>query len=279
MLNTMELREVRRLGKKIEIETLRAIGDLGVGHIGGSLSIADVLSVLYGKVMKYDPKNPRWQGRDWLILSKGHAGPGLYAVLALKGFFPIEELLTLNRPGTRLPSHCDRNRTPGIDMTTGSLGQGSSLAAGVALSHKVDQLDNRVYLIMGDGEIQEGQVWEMALFAAQQKLDNLIAFIDFNGMQVDGHTCDICDLGDISDKFSEFGWNTQVVDGHDANAIYDAIENAKMIKGKPSLIVLKTIKGHGWRLVAGKPSSHNMPITREQMMAGISEMEADLANI
>lgn len=279
MLKLSELCEIRRLGKKIEIETLRAIGGLGVGHIGGSLSIADVLSVLYGKVMKYDPKNPRWPGRDWLVLSKGHAGPGLYSALALSGFFPMEELSTLNRPGTRLPSHCDRNRTPGIDMTTGSLGQGSSLAAGVALSHKVDKMDNSIFLIMGDGELQEGQVWEMALFAAQQKLNNLIAFIDANGMQVDGRLCDICDLGDISGKFEEFGWNTQTVDGHDAAAIYEAIEEAKKSSDRPSLIVLKTIKAHGWHLMAGNPSSHNMPITQEQMLTGINEMEADLAKI
>ena len=279
MLQTEDLKEIRRLGKRIEIETMRAIGNLGIGHIGGSLSIADVLSVLYGKAMKYDPANPRWSGRDWLILSKGHSGPALYAALALKGFFPMEELMTLNKPGTRLPSHCDRNRTPGIDMTTGSLGQGSSLAAGVALSHKVDKMDNWVYLIMGDGEIQEGQVWEMAMFAAQQKLDNLIAFIDSNGMQVDGRLCDICDMGDIAGKFREFGWHTQQTDGHDAAAIDTAIENAKSQTGKPSVIILNTIKGHGWKLMAGNPGCHNMSITKEQLATALTDMEAELALI
>ena len=277
MLSPSELRDIRRFGKQIEIETLRTIGSLGVGHIGGSLSIADVLSVLYGKVMKIDPQNPNWAGRDWLILSKGHSGPGLYATLALKGYFPQAELMTLNQPGTRLPSHCDRNRTPGIDMTTGSLGQGSSLAAGVAMSHKIDNLDNWIYLILGDGELQEGQVWEMAMFAAQQKLDNLIAFVDANGMQVDGRLCDICDLGDLAGKFESFGWHVQSVNGHDASAIYDAIEAAKQATGRPSVIVMATVKGHGWHLMAGNPGCHNMPITREQMLTGISEMEADMA--
>ncbi|MGI6297594.1 MAG: transketolase [Saccharofermentanales bacterium] len=279
MLENAELREIKRFGKQIQIETVRMIGNLGVGHIGGSLSIADVLSVLYGKVMKYNPADPRWEDRDWLVLSKGHSGPGLYAALALKGFFPMEELMTLNKPGTRLPSHCDRNLTPGIDMTTGSLGQGSSLAAGVALSHKIDKMDNWIYLILGDGELQEGQVWEMAMFAAQQELDNLIAFVDSNGMQVDGYLCDICDMGDIAGKFEEFGWHTQQVDGHNVAAMYEAIEKAKTQKGKPSLIVLNTIKGHGWSLMAGKPSSHNASISKEQMEAAISEMEADLAAI
>lgn len=175
-----KLKELKLFSKEIQMKTMETIGSLGVGHVGGSLSIADLLAVLYGKEMKYDSQNPKWEERDWLVVSKGHAGPAVYSALALKGFFPESELLTLNRPGTHLPSHCDRNLTTGIDMTTGSLGQGASTAAGVALGFKLDQKPNNVYLVLGDGESQEGQVWEMALFAAQQKLSNLIAFVDYN---------------------------------------------------------------------------------------------------
>ena len=174
MLERKEKQRLQLLSKRIQMYTMKTIGSLGVGHVGGSLSIADLLAVLYGKEMKYDSRNPKWEERDWLVCSKGHAGPALYSALALMGYFPESELETLNRPGTRLPSHCDRNLTTGIDMTTGSLGQGASTAAGIAYGMQLDGKTNMVYLILGDGEIQEGQVWEMALFAAHRKLSNLI---------------------------------------------------------------------------------------------------------
>ena len=266
--------ERKRFAKRIQIETVKMIASLGVGHLGGSLSLADLLSVLYGGQLNYDPKNPRWEGRDWLICSKGHAGPALYAALALKGFFPMEELETLNRPRTNLPSHCDRNRTPGVDMTTGSLGQGASTAAGVALAHKMNGADNRVFLILGDGESQEGQVWEMALFAAQWKLSNLIAFLDYNHLQIDGATAEVNDLGDMAAKFREFGWFALEVDGHDPAAIDGAIESAKSQGKAPSLIVLNTIKGEGWSSSAGKVGSHNRTISPEELKEALKEMEA-----
>jgi transketolase len=279
MLSNTKIQELKRFSKQIQIETIKMIAHLGVGHLGGSLSISDVLAVLYGSQMKYEPKNPQWEERDWLIVSKGHSGPGVYAALALKGFMPLSELDTLNRPGTKLPSHCDRNLTPGIDMTTGSLGQGASTAAGVALAHKMNGAVNRIYLILGDGEINEGQVWEMALFAAHRKLSNLTAFVDYNKLQLDGPTSQICDLGDVAAKFREFGWYAQSIDGHDVMAINDAIDNAKQQTEKPSMIVLNTIKGNGWSGSANKVSSHSMTVSEAQLAEALVEMEAAMKSI
>lgn len=272
-MEKIDKKELRLFSKKIQMYTMRTIGSLGVGHVGGSLSVADLLAVLYGKAMKYDSSRPDWEERDWLVCSKGHAGPAVYSALALKGFFPESELLTLNRPGTRLPSHCDRNLTTGIDMTTGSLGQGASTAAGVAFGMKLDGKNNFVYLILGDGEIQEGQVWEMALFASQRKLSNLIAFVDYNHIQLDGYTDDICSLGDVRAKFEAFGWYAQDVDGHDVEAIDQAIRNAKAQNEKPSMIVLETEKGHGWSEIAGKLNGHCPTVSEEQLKAALEEMQ------
>lgn len=271
--------ELKKLAVRIRYKTMEAIGHLGVGHVGGALSICDVLAVLYGAEMKYDPKNPRWAERDWLVVSKGHAGPAVYAALALKGFFPEEWLLTLNKPGTDLPSHCDMNHTPGIDMTTGSLGQGTSSAAGIACGNKLKGLDNYTYLIIGDGESQEGQVWESALFAGHRGLSHLIAFVDANKAQIDGTTDEICKLGSIADKYTQFGWYAQSVDGHDVRAIYEAIENAKAQDEKPSVIVLNTIKGKGISFIEGQLSSHNMNLSAEQTEQALAELTEALAKL
>jgi len=276
MLNDSKVKELKKFAIKIRMEAMKAIGHLGVGHVGGTLSVADVLAVLYGEVMKIDPKNPRWRERDWLVMSKGHAGPALYAALALKGFFPMENLLTLNRPGTTLPSHCDRNKTPGVDMTTGSLGQGASTAAGVALGNRMSKIDSYTYLILGDGECDEGQVWEMALFAAHRKLSNLIAFVDYNKQQLDGYTKDICELGDLGKKFEEFGWFTQSIDGHDVVAIYEAISKAKAQKEKPSMIILNTIKGKGVKAYEGSLKNHNCNVSKEELESILAEFEDQL---
>ena len=274
MLSHEKIREMKIFSKQVQMEICKMISSLGVGHLGGSLSITDLLSVLYCQQMKYDPKNPKWEGRDWVVLSKGHAGPALYATLALKGFMPMSELDTLNRPHTNLPSHADRLRTPGIDMTCGSLGQGASTAAGVALAMKMNHMPNNVYLILGDGEIDEGQVWEMALFAGQRKLSNLIGFVDANKLQLDGPTDEICCLGDIAAKFREFGWYAQSVDGHDVAAISEAIDRAKAQSEQPSMIVLNTIKGNGWNKSANQVGSHSRGISPEELKEALAEMQA-----
>ena len=237
------LKELNIFAAQIRKAALRAMNAFHGGHVGGSMSMSDLMAALYGEVMKVDPKNPQWEERDWLVVSKGHCGPAVYGTLALMGYFPEDELDTLNKEGTRLPSHCDRNRTPGIDMTTGSLGQGVSAAVGIAWGMQYQKKPNYVYTILGDGECDEGQVWEAALFAATKKLGHLIGFVDYNKKQLDGYTKDICDLGDMRQKFEDFGWHSQEVDGHDITAIVDAINKAKEVTDKPSMIVLNTIKG------------------------------------
>lgn len=279
MLTQEDVYELKRFTKKIQMETIKTIGSLGIGHVGGALSIADLLAVLYGHQMNYRPEEPRWEERDWLVVSKGHAGPAVYSALALKGFFPMEQLSTLNQPGTHLPSHCDRNLTTGIDITTGSLGQGASSAAGVALSLKLKGKGSHVFLIMGDGEIEEGQVWEMALFAAHRKLSNLIAFVDNNHLQIDGTTDEVCGLGDIAEKFQSFGWYVQNAAGHDVEAIDAAIEKARQEEERPSMIVLDTIKGNGWSRTAGKVESHSRNVTQEDMENALEEMQQALDKI
>ena len=250
---------------QIRYHLLRGINAAGVGHVGGSLSIAELMSVLYFSEMKIDPERPDWELRDRFVMSKGHCGPALYAALALRGYFPVDEMLTLNQMGSRLPSHCDMNRTPGVDMTAGSLGQGFSCALGMAIAAKVDKLDSWIYALCGDGELQEGQIWEGVMFAAHQKLDNVITFVDNNGMQIDGTTAEICDLGDIGEKFAAFGWHAQTIDGHCVDAIATAIANAKANTGKPSVIVLNTVKGKGVPQFEGQVSSHSNTVTDEML--------------
>ncbi len=260
--------------QEIRRKIVYQIGTLGVGHIGGCLSIADLLAVLYWDQMNVDPQQPKMPGRDRLVVSKGHAGPALYAALALKGFFPMDWLSTLNQPETNLPSHCDMNRTPGVDMTAGSLGQGISCAVGLAMGSKILKDQATIYCILGDGESQEGQVWEASMTAAQYKLDNLIVFLDYNKCQIDGTVADINDLIDPVAKWSAFGFNTWRVDGHDVCAISEAISLAKSTSnGKPSMIVLDTIKGKGVSFVeAAGYGNHNMPMTANQMAAALAEL-------
>lgn len=279
MLAKQEMQELRRFSVRIRMETLRTIASIGTGHVGGALSIADVLAVLYGKQLRHDPQRPDWAERDWLVVSKGHAGPAVYAALALRGFFPMEQLQTLNRLGTRLPSHCDHRLTTGIDMTTGSLGQGASAAAGAALALRMDGKGSRVFLILGDGELDEGQVWEMALFAAHRGLSNLIAFVDNNHLQIDGTTDEVCALGDIADKFRAFGWFAQAVDGHDVEAIDRAVDAAKAQNSQPSVIVLDTVKGCGWSAAAGKVGSHSRTVSGADLADALDEMQRALDEI
>lgn len=276
MISEQKIKELEIFATTIRIETIKEIGGLGFGHIGGAMSIVETLAVLYGVAMNIDPKNPKWEDRDYLVVSKGHSGPAVYATLALKGYFPMEELDTLNRPKTHLPSHCDKNLTPGIDMTTGSLGQGASTALGLALGNRLDGRTNYTYLILGDGECGEGQVWEMALMAAHQKADNLIAFVDDNKQQLDGYTKDVNNMGDIKTKFEGFGWYGQRVDGADIKGIYEALVNAKNQKGKPSVIVLDSIKGKGCSFAEGILDNHHMTIKEEQVKEAIKVLEEKL---
>jgi transketolase len=264
--------------REIRLLTIDAIGRLGVGHVGGCMSMVELLVVLYHRHMRVDPKNPKKEGRDRYVMSKGHAGPALYSVLADLGFFPKEMLHTLNGPATNLPSHCDMRRTPGIDMTTGSLGQGFSCSVGVALGSRARGDGARIYTTIGDGETQEGQIWEAAMFAAHQKLDNLTAFTDYNKQQLDGLTNDINSIEPLVQKWEAFGWNAiNVVNGHDVAQIDDAIVAAKAVKGRPSMIILNTVKGQGisWAVEAGAgpcSSNHNMPVSAEQFKQALEEL-------
>ncbi|HHU54091.1 MAG TPA: transketolase [Clostridiaceae bacterium] len=268
---------IKRFSADIRINTIKSIHSTGSGHIGGSASIADVLAVLYGGMMRVDPKNPKWAERDWLVLSKGHCGPALYATLALKGYFPMDWLTTLNKPNTNLPSHADANRTPGVDMSTGSLGQGISAAVGIALGNRTQKIDSYTYCIVGDGELNEGEVWEACSAATDLKLDNLIVFVDWNKKQLDGRLEEILEPGDISKKFEVFGFDVQTVVGYDYQAIWEAIEKAKSIKGKPSVIILDTIKGLGVKLAEEKEFNHHLPITDEGAEEAIAEIERRLS--
>lgn len=262
------------VAKRIRKDTVRTIAGIGSGHIGGSLSIADVLAVLYFEKMNVDPKNPQKPDRDRLVLSKGHAGPALYATLAMKGYFPDSWLDTLNQPGTNLPSHCDMIRTPGIDMTAGSLGQGISCAVGMAVAAKVLKMDNYIYTIVGDGESQEGQVWEAGMYASQKKLDNLIAFTDNNKMQISGNTDDVCSICPLDEKWEAFGFYVQVIDGHDVQAISAAIDNAKAQKEKPSMIILETVKGKGVKVFEDAGfANHSMAVTADDVAAANEQLK------
>jgi len=273
----MDKNEVQLLEKKcrhIRRLIVDEIGKLGVGHIGGSLSPVEALVVLYYKVMNIDPQNPHMEGRDRFVLSKGHAGPALYAVLADRGYFDISELDTLNRPETNLPSHCDMLKTRGVDMTAGSLGQGFSCAVGMAKASKIKRDNAIIYAMVGDGESQEGQIWEAAMAAAQFKLNNLIAFTDNNRMQIDGTTEEIVGVEPLNEKWRAFGWQVFTVDGHDITQIYNAVTEGKKSSDKPTMIILNTIKGKGVSFIeAMGVKNHSMPITEEQRIAALKELE------
>ena len=276
----LQILTLKKKATEIRITTLEILGSLGFGHVGGSMSVTELLTALYfGDLMRYDPKKPQWDGRDWLIMSKGHAGPTLYTILAAQGFFPMSELPTLNQGGTKLPSHCDRNLTTGIDMTTGSLGLGLSVAVGVTLGHRLEGKDNRVYLILGDGECQEGQIWEAALYAAQKNLGSLVTFVDYNHQQLDGYTKDINDLGDLRSKFQCFGWHAQEIDGHDFAQIFGAVEQAWAEEERPSVIVMNTIKGKGCSYAEGVLKNHHMVVTEENTIEALECLRKQLRRL
>ena len=273
--NEKVVADLNEKAKEIRKLTVKEIGELGVGHIGGSVDLAECLAALYFNLMNVDPSNPKMEDRDRLVLSKGHAGPALYATLAMKGYMPISQLDTLNRPNTNLPSHCDMKRTPGIDMTTGSLGQGFSCAMGMAKAAKMDKKDLFIYTIIGDGESQEGQIWEAAMFASAQNLDNVIAFTDYNKMQIDGYIDEVNGLEPIEDRWKSFGWDVVSIDGHDVGAILHAVDNARKVKGKPHMIILNTIKGKGIYFAENQLGCHNMNITEEMWKKAVDMLDKE----
>lgn len=248
-------------------------GKAGSGHPGGSLSAADIVTTLYFKVLRHDPKNPRWKDRDRFILSKGHAAPILYAALAERGYIPIEELTTLRRPGSCLQGHCDMTATPGVEMSSGSLGQGLSFGIGIALAGRLDARAYRVYVLLGDGECDEGQVWEAAMASAHFKLDNMVAIIDHNEQQIDGWNYEVMNLEPLAEKWKSFGWHVIEVDGHDFAQLISAFEEAKQIKGKPTAIIAKTVKGKGVSFMERNLDFHGKAPNPEQVKKALEELK------
>lgn len=243
----------------------------GSGHLGGSLSLVEIVITLYWRILNVDPANPKWEGRDRLVLSKGHAGPVLYVALAYRGFFPKQWLKTLNANGTRLPSHVDRLLTPGVDMTAGSLGQGLSVACGMALAARMDGKTHRVYCIIGDGESNEGQIWEAAMFAGHQKLDNLTAICDYNRLQVDGPTDQVLSLEPLRARWEAFNWAVLEMDGHDWDSIYETLCQARALRGKPVMVIAHTVKAKGNRLFENRVESHNIRVPDSAAYAQIMD--------
>ncbi len=271
MESTNDLKELCEITRQVRIDILNMLNKAGSGHTGGSLSAAEILTALYCSKMKHDPKNPKWEDRDMFVLSKGHAAPALYAVLARCGYFDPEEFNSLRKAGSPLQGHPDIN-TPGVEISTGSLGQGLSIANGMALGIKLDKKNARVYVLMGDGEIEEGQIWEAAMSAAHYKIDNLCAFLDYNGLQIDGHVKDIMNVDPLPDKWKSFGWHVFEVDGHDIGAILDALHKAEKIKGKPSIIICKTIKGKGVSFFENKVEYHGVAPTDDELERALEKL-------
>ena len=270
---------LKDVARDIRCDVIEMIGRLGVGHIGGCLSVVELISVLYFEAMRIDPKNPKMEGRDRFICSKGHAGPTVYAALAKKGYFERERLWTLNQGGTRLPSHCNMVLTPGIDMTTGSLGQGFSCAVGAALGAKLSRDGARVYTLVGDGECQEGQIWEAAMFAAAKKLDNLIGFVDANRLQIDGTVEEVNRVEPLTDKWAAFGWRViDVPRGNDVEAVSAAVKQAQanLGSGQPTIVILRTVKGCGmkWAEDLGA-ANHNTAVPKEEAEAALRALREE----
>jgi transketolase len=269
-LSTVELKET---AKKLRRDVVNMITTAGSGHPGGSLSAADIVTALYFKILHHNPANPQWPDRDRFILSKGHAAPILYAALAETGYFPVAELSTLRRLDSRLQGHADSNFTPGVEMSAGSLGMGLSFAIGVALAARLDSKNYRTYVLISDGECEEGQTWEAALSASHFKIDNLTTIVDYNGIQLSGRTCDIMNLEPFIQKWQAFGWHTIDIDGHDLNQILSACQEAEKMKSKPSVIIARTIKGKGVSFMENNVAFHGKAPTREEAERALMELE------
>jgi len=264
---------LKKQAKLVRVEILKMLTIAGSGHTGGSLSAADIVTALYFSKMRHKPDEPGWRERDRFILSKGHAAPLLYAVLAMAGYFDISALKTLRKLGSPLQGHPCSRVLPGVEISTGSLGQGLSVSNGMAIGMKMDNIGSRVYCLLGDGEIQEGQVWEAAMTAAHYKLDNICAIVDLNGLQIDGPVSKVKAIEPVASKWAAFGWNVIDIDGHDMKEILDALDNAETVKGKPSVILAHTIKGKGVSFFEGKVEYHGMAPTPEELEKALKEME------
>jgi len=275
-LDKQRIKELKTIAANVRKSALTAVHAAASGHPGGSLSSADALTLLYFEIMNINPEKPKDDDRDRFVLSKGHCTPALYGVLAERGFFPKEDILTFRKTGSYLQGHPDMKAIPGVDMSTGSLGQGICAANGMALAAKIDKKDYRVYTILGDGELEEGQVWEAAMYAAHYKLDNLTAFVDFNGLQIDGNIKDVMSPLPIDKKFEAFSWHVIVCDGHDFEAMLSAIHEAQQTKGKPTVIVLKTVKGKGVSFMENNAAWHGSAPNDEQFAQAIEELDAAL---
>ncbi len=273
----MEAQHLAEQARRMRIDIVRMIAEAGSGHPGGSLSCADILTALhFGGVMEHRPSEPDWEERDRFILAKGHAAPALYAALALAGYFPEDELMTLRKLGSRLQGHPDSNQVPGVEVSTGSLGQGLSIAAGAAAGLKLDGKPQCVFALLGDGECQEGQVWEAAMFAAHRNLDNLVAIVDRNGLQIDGSTEDVCAPGDLAAKFEAFGWDAREVDGHDIGALVEALSAAKAQRdGKPHAFIARTVKGRGVSFMEGQAGWHGKAPNADQLAQALADLGCD----
>lgn len=271
----MDIKRTLAAAAEIRKLTIMSMAAAGYGHIGGSMSVCDVLAVLYTDILRIDPKDSRKKDRDWFVLSKGHCGPALYATLAYKGYFEESELKTLNANGTNLPSHCDRLKTVGVDLSTGSLGQGLSLAAGAALGNKMQGINSKVYVIVGDGELQEGQNWEAIQFIAHRQMDNLVLIVDDNKRQLDGYTKNICNPFSLKAKLEAFGFSAIEVDGHDVKAIYEALLAAGHA-AKPTAVILSTDKGHGCSFAEIDGFNHYMVISPEMAESATAEIDERL---
>ena len=278
-MTSSEKKQLQITACKVRMGIIESTHSAKAGHPGGSLSATEIFTYLYFKEMNIDPKNPKWEGRDRFVLSKGHTAPGLYATLAHRGYFPIEDLKTLRKIDSYLQGHPNMNMVPGVDMSTGSLGQGISVAVGMALAAKTTGKDNRVYSLLGDGEIQEGQVWEACMAAAHYKLDNLCIVVDNNGLQIDGNIKDVMSPYPIVDKLDAFGFRTVAIDGHDFDAIEEAFQVAKATKGMPTAIVITSIKGKGVSFMENDAGWHGKAPNDAEYEQAMAELKAQLAEV
>jgi len=278
-MTSQEKKQLQITACKVRMGIVESTHAAKCGHPGGSLSAADMFTYLYFKELRVDPANPKWADRDRFVLSKGHCAPGLYAALANRGFFPVEDLLTLRKVGSYLQGHPNMNTVPGVDMSTGSLGQGISTACGMALAGKFQKKDYRVYTLLGDGEIQEGQVWEACMFANHYHLDNLCVIVDNNGLQIDGDVAKVMSPYPIDEKFAAFGFDVVNIDAHDFDAIEQAMEHAKAVTGKPCAIIMHSVKGKGVSFMENQASWHGVAPNDEQYTQAMAELNQHLAEL